>query len=180
MIVLILVAVTFSALAVITNIQNNSNEFSVGSQTIKISEDKFKITSDDVIISGDAIDKNPTITNIGTTNCYVRAYVGCSDTDFKNKCLNINICDNWYMGDDGYYYYPSPLAPDENVEFFDKIFVYDTNEFNCDVFVYAESIDANDKDYETAWNSFDVFPAEVNYPPPKGSGLPLKVHQTQH
>lgn len=159
--VLILAIITFSALAVISNIQNNTNKFSVGSQTIEISEDKFKITSDDVIVSGNAIEKNPTVTNIGTTDCYIRAYVGCSDVEFGNKHLNINICDGWYIGDDGYYYHPNPIAPNESITFFDKIFVYDTDEFECDVFVYAESIDANDNDYATAWGLFDIVPAQT-------------------
>lgn len=159
--VLILAIITFSALAIISNIQNNTNKFSVGSQAIEISEDKFKITSDDVIVSGDAIDKNPTIANIGTTNCYIRAYVGCSDVEFGNKHLNISICDGWYIGDDGYYYHPSPIAPNESITFFDKIFVYDTDEFECDVFIYAESIDANDNDYVTAWGLFDIIPAQT-------------------
>lgn len=158
---LILGIITFSALAIISNVQSDTNEFSIGSQTIEISEDKFKITSDDVIVSGDAIDKNPTITNIGTTNCYIRAYVGCSDVEFENEHLNINICNGWYISDDGYYYYPNPIAPNESVTLFDKISVYNTDKFECDVFVYAESIDANDNDYVTAWGLFDIIPAQT-------------------
>lgn len=160
--IILIAAVTFiSAFAILSSSSDKTNKFTASSQSIVITEDKFTISSNDTISPNEPFDKNPTIINKGNTDCFVRAYLGFSDTKFGKENLNINIGSEWFLAEDGYYYYPTAIAPNESVEFFNQVTVKGTNQFDCDIFVYAESIDANHNDYKTAWNSFNVTPAET-------------------
>ncbi len=159
--IFLIIAITLiSAFAILSNTANKTNTLTIGSQTIEISEDKFNLSSDDIIVPNEPFNKNPTITNVGTTECFVRAYVGYSNTKLKDNIL-ININDGWVLGDDGYYYYESPLAPDESAVLFNEVSVQNINEFNCDIYIYAESIDSAGKTYTEAWNSFNINPANT-------------------
>lgn len=157
-IILVFIVTAITAVAVLSNIEDKSNVFTVGSQTIEISEDKFEISSDDVIKPDVPFYKNPTIKNTGTTSCYIRAYIGFSDHSLIDN-TTININDDWVLGEDGYYYYTSSVKPGKSVELFDKITVSNTNHYKCNIFIQADSIDANDLSYEKAWHdAFGIMP----------------------
>lgn len=147
-----------AAFAILSSMSERHNGFKVGSQSITISEDRFKISSDDVIKPDEPFEKNPTITNTGSVDCYIRAYIGFSDTSLKQN-VELGLNNDWVMGDDGYYYYPKAVKPGQCVELFNSVTVHNISRFSTELFVYAESIDTNDNDYLTAWQSFAVSPA---------------------
>ena len=155
-IVLVTVITAFSAFAILSSIADRNNGFKIGSQTIEISEDKFDLSSGDIIEPNKPLVKNPTITNIGTVDCYVRAYIGYENINKNNVEIALN--EGWILSADGYYYFPQRLSPKESVELFNSITVHDTTRLEGRIFIYAESVDANDNDFEHAWQVFGIFP----------------------
>lgn len=154
--VALIIVTAVSAFAILTSSANKSNQITIGTQTIEISEDKFDISSDDVIKDGEPIDKNPTIKNTGTEPCYVRAYIGCSKPSFLDESVTIAVNNGWIQASDGYYYYENALLPDEEVELFPEITVSGVETFDCDIFIHADSINASNSSMNNAWKEFGV------------------------
>lgn len=154
--VAIVVLTIFSAYAAFTSLSQKANTLTFGSQKIEISEDKFEISSDDIITSNEPFDKNPTITNTGNSPCYVRAYLNVSDYNLWKNHTKISINENWILHSDGYYYYSSPLNPNESVEFFNSVTVSGVDEYNCSISIYADSIHSNNLELAEAWSYYNV------------------------
>ena len=153
--VFIFIIVTISAIAIMTSISEKSNTLYIGNQTIELSEDKFKISSGDVIKEGKQIDKNPTVKNTGTSPCYIRAYLGFDDESYRD-IVSVDIGENWVYGEDGYYYYNSALDPKKSVSFFEHITVQNADFVEFELYVYCESIHTNYKSPSEAWAEFGV------------------------
>lgn len=153
--IFIVIVVTISAVAIMASISEKSNTLYIGSQTIELSEDKFKISSGDVVEEGQQIDKNPTIKNTGTSPCYIRVYLGFSNELYRDT-VSVDIGENWIYSDDGYYYYKSVLDPKESVSFFEHITVNNVDFINFELYVYCESIHTNYKSLNEAWTEFGV------------------------
>lgn len=154
--VAIVVLTVFSAYAAFTSLSEKQNALTFGSQTIEISEDKFEISSDDIIKKDEPFNKNPTIKNTGNSPCYVRAYLNISDYNLWKKHTKININENWFLHNDGYYYYNKPLNPNESVEFFNTVTVSGVDEYKCSISIYADSIHSNNLELADAWSYYNV------------------------
>lgn len=153
--VIAVIITTLTVTAVFTSFSDRNNAFITGTQTIEITEDKFEISSDDEIKEGKPIDKNPTVINTGKNPCFVRAYIAISDMSLTDN-INYSVNSDWQLKADGYYYLNDVLMPEEEAELFSSITISGVDEFNCEITIYAESIDAETGNPDTDWNTFGV------------------------
>lgn len=73
------------------------------------------------IVPGDKFTKDPTITNIGKNDCYIRAKINFTEgAPIGEESLNIDKI-NWKKGNDGYYYYKEVVTPKKNVTLFNTV-----------------------------------------------------------
>lgn len=115
-----------NTLAFFTDQGKVDNVVTMGNVKITLTEPEFKNTTNGTysveFMPGDVITKDPTVTNVGDNDAYVRCKVnivnGSSDSsgavltqaekDELLKNLNINA-DAWALSGDGYYYYQKIL-----------------------------------------------------------------------
>lgn len=133
------------------------NTFTVGNVDIELTEPEWdKQGSEDApeVYPGEALAKDPTVTNTGANPCFVRVKVegldclkevGASDIIVRTDYTDNKLGDNWVQHTDGLYYYTKVLAKGEVTDaLFDQIVIPTdlTNgdgktEFDIDVTAYA-------------------------------------------
>lgn len=157
---LMAVAVVGGSLAYFTDkTEEAKNTFTVGNVDITLTEPNWKAAgSQDApeVYPGEALAKDPTVTNTGANPCFVRVSVtgldclnkvNAGDITYRTDYENGKLGDNWVKNGD-YYYYTKVLAKGQTTDaLFDQI-VIPTDLTNGDgktefsVNVYAEAVQA--------------------------------------
>lgn len=137
-----------------------NNIFTVGNVEIKLDEPNWDSTgSEDApeVYPGEALAKDPTVTNTGANPCFVRVSVNgldCLKTEADGDEMLIHVRtgyvvdalgDDWVLHTDGYYYYTKVLAANaDTTPVFDSIVIPTAlkngdgvTEFNINVKAYA-------------------------------------------
>lgn len=132
------VAVGGATLAYFTDADDAQNNFTVGNVDIVLTEpnwDDSGVEDAPEVYPGEALAKDPTVTNKGENPCFVRIQVtgwdalikaGLSDNNitYKTDYVADKLGDNWVLGADGYFYYTKVLAKDEVTDaLFDQIVI---------------------------------------------------------
>ncbi len=165
-----------SATAYFSDRDQQSNQITVGINTIEIREDFDK---DKEVKAGETLTKSPKVHVVeepGAVDCYVRMSADWADTlaediastaYFKgDEEFEINLDDWTPRQEDGYYYYLHKLSPGETTTpLFDSIVISEeatdeqiSNVYDFDLICYAESVQAFDAEntryfdiYDDAW-----------------------------
>lgn len=149
-------AVIGGTLAYFTDDATKTNTFTVGNVEIELTEPNWDKTGEAEAkdaYPGEALAKDPTVTNKGANPCFVR--VSVSDLDqfgaagmitYRTDYVDGKLGDNWAIGGDGYYYYTKVLAAGATTDaLFDQI-VIPTGVTNSaatkDIVVYAQAVQA--------------------------------------
>ena len=113
-------AIVGGTLAYFTDRDNATNTFTVGNVDITLTEPNWQGSgSQDApeVYPGEALAKDPTVTNVGANPCFVRVKVqmptGWEDkitTESGNNYNNGNTIDANWVYKNGYYYYTKPLC----------------------------------------------------------------------
>lgn len=157
---LMAVAVIGGSLAYFTDNDEATNTFTVGNVKIDLTEPNWEGTgSNDApeVYPGEALAKDPTVTNTGANPCFVRISVtgldclgDAGDITYRTKYVEGALGEGWVKNGD-YFYYTKVLAVDEKTTpLFDQIVIPTglTNENgeeysgSYDVDVYAEAVQA--------------------------------------
>ena len=133
------------------------NTFTVGNVKIKLEEPAWPASGEKdapEVYPGEALAKDPTVTNIGNNPCFVRVKVTGLD-QFGNKgeiTLRHGNYDatyhstNWTLSNDGYYYYNKVLATKATTEpLFNQIVMpvgLTGGEATVSIDIYAEAVQA--------------------------------------
>lgn len=106
-------------LAYFTDTDDATNTFTVGNVDITLTEPNWTSTgSEDApeVYPGEALAKDPTVTNDGANPCFVRIEVEGLDClgnagmiSYRTDYVTGNLGDNWVKGTDGYFYYNKVL-----------------------------------------------------------------------
>ena len=149
-------AVIGGTLAYFTDDATKTNTFTVGNVEIELTEPKWDETGSKEAVDaypGEALAKDPTVTNVGANPCFVRVTVSNLDqfgdagmityrTDYVEDALGTN----WVKGDDGYFYYTKVLAIKETTDaLFDQIvipFGVENSAVTKDIVVTAQAVQA--------------------------------------
>lgn len=152
------IAVIGGTLAYFTDTKDATNTFTVGNVKIELTEPNWEGNgSKDApeVYPGEALAKDPTVTNDGANPCFVRVKVTGLDClgnagmiTYRTDYVDNKLGDNWVNGEDGYFYYTKVLAVGETTDaLFDQIVIPTgltngdpTTEFN--VVVTAEAVQA--------------------------------------
>lgn len=128
------VAIAGGSLAYFTDDDAATNEFTVGNVSIDLTEPNWDASgSQDApeVYPGEALAKDPTVTNDGANPCFVRVSVEGLDclgdagrvtyrTDYVDGALGTD----WVLHTDGYYYYTKVLPAGETTDaLFDQIVI---------------------------------------------------------
>lgn len=150
-------AVTGATLAYFTDTDQKDNVFTVGNVNITLTEPKWdEQGSIDApqAYPGEALAKDPTVTNNGANPCFVRISVegwnvlgADNKITYRTDYVDGKLGDNWVLHTDGYFYYNKVLETDATTDaLFDQIVVPTsvTNGFdgNYDLVVKAEAVQA--------------------------------------
>lgn len=150
-------AVVGGTLAYFTDTAQADNVFTVGNVDIELTEPNWDAEgSKDApdAYPGEALKKDPTITNKGANPCFVRISVEGWDVlgednmiTYRTDYVDNKLGDNWVLGEDGYFYYKGVLDKDATTDaLFDQIVIPTsvTNGFdgNYDLVVKAEAVQA--------------------------------------
>lgn len=158
-VVLAITAVTGATLAYFTDTDADTNVFTVGNVDIDLTEPKWDETGSkeaEEVYPGEALAKDPTVTNNGANPCFVRVSVtgwdalinaglSSSNITYRTDYVDGKLGENWVLHTDGYYYYTKVLAVDATTDaLFDQIVIPTdvTNgdaatEYKLDVTAYA-------------------------------------------
>ena len=151
---LVAVAIAGSSLAYFTDKEEKTNTLTIGNVDIVLTEPNWDATGAEEakeMYPGEAVAKDPTVTNNGANPAFVRVKVEWPEgaelsvrTDYQYNKLG----DNWVLHTDGYYYYAKVLQMGETTDaLFDQI-VLSTETTNgdaetpYDIVVTAEAIQA--------------------------------------
>ena len=127
-------------LAYFTDTDSADNVFTVGNVEIELTEPNWVAGDEeaDDVYPGEALPKDPTVTNIGKNPCFIRVKVENLDqfvakygenamityeTGFKTGVLG----ENWVDGEDGYFYYT-------------KVVTYEGDDYNTDLAVKTTAL----------------------------------------
>lgn len=151
-------AVIGGTLAYFTDEDDATNTFTVGNVDITLTEPNWNSSgSADApeVYPGEALAKDPTVTNDGANPCFVRIKVtgldclgNAGNITYRTDYVDNNLGDNWVKHTDGYFYYNKVLAVNETTDaLFDQIVIPTAltngnaeDEFN--VVVSAEAVQA--------------------------------------
>lgn len=154
-VVLALTAVIGTTLAYFTDTDDATNTFTVGNVSIDLTEPKWdEAGSKDApeVYPGEALAKDPTVTNDGANPCFVRIKVeglnclgNAGMITYRTDYVEDALGTDWTKGDDGYFYYTKVLEAGATTDaLFDQIVIPTgltngdgTAEFNIDVTAYA-------------------------------------------
>lgn len=148
------VAVVGSSLAYFTDKDEKTNTLTIGNVDITLTEPGWDATGKEEakeMYPGEAVAKDPTVTNNGKNPAFVRVKVEWPenvDLSYRTDYVDNKLGDNWVDGKDGYFYYNEVLGLNETTDaLFDQI-VLGTDTMNgdatteYDVVVYAEAVQA--------------------------------------
>lgn len=131
------------------------NVFTVGNVEIKLEEPKWDAQGDKdapAVYPGEALAKDPTVTNTGANPCFVRVKVEGLDClgdagmiEYRTNYEKGALGTGWELHTDGYFYYTEVLASEAvTTPVFDSIVIPTalangdgTTEYNIDVTAYA-------------------------------------------
>lgn len=153
------IAIVGGTMAYFTDNDAKTNTFTVGNVSIVLTEPKWDATGAAEaadVYPGEALAKDPTVTNDGKNPCFVRVSVtgwdalinaGLSQNNitYRTDYVDNKLGDNWVLHTDGYFYYTKVMQPaDVTDALFDQIViptdvVNDTNgdSYNLEVKAYA-------------------------------------------
>jgi len=124
-----------ATLAYFTDAEAATNVVTMGHVDISLTEPNYAPGEDGVldnVMPNMTIAKDPTITvNEGSEDCYVRAKLAIEGLD-ELKMDNTSYADmlvdgleinaeDWYLGEDGYYYYDTKMTVKESVSLFTEV-----------------------------------------------------------
>ena len=142
-------------LAYFTDDEEATNTFTVGNVDIVLTEPNWEGSgSQDApeVYPGEALAKDPTVTNDGENPCFVRVSVEGLDClgdagmiTYRTAYVPGALGEGWVLHTDGYFYYTKVLAKDEvTTALFDQIVIPNgltngdgTTEYDIDVTAYA-------------------------------------------
>lgn len=151
-------AVIGGTLAYFTDDDEATNTFTVGNVSIDLTEPNWEGTGKEdapEVYPGEALAKDPTVTNDGKNPCFVRISVTGLDSlmpagmiTYRTDYVADKLGDNWVKHTDGYYYYTKVLEVGATTDaLFDQIVIPTgvtngdaTTEYN--VVVSAEAVQA--------------------------------------
>lgn len=121
-------------LAYFTETEKATNTFTVGKVDITLTEPNWEGTgSKDApeVYPGEALAKDPTVTNDGANPCFVRIKVtgldclsGAGNITYRTDYVNKKLGDNWVLHTDGYFYYNKVLEVGKTTDaLFDQIVI---------------------------------------------------------
>lgn len=128
------------------------NAFGVSSVDIGI-EENFDPPGE--VAPGQVITKAPRIQSSSDTDCYVRVSVRFSSSEAEKLTEPLVINSGWQRGEDGYYYWTSPLGPGQKTgTLFDRVTIRqdagdDIPPFR--ILVYAEAVACRNFSMQEAW-----------------------------
>ena len=141
-----------ATLAYLTATDSATNIFTVGNVTIELTEPQWEAVGKEEakeVYGGEALAKDPTVTNTGKNPCFVRVSVeglGCLGNagmiEYRTNYVKGALGDDWVKEGD-YFYYTKPLAIGESTPaLFDQIVIpkgvtNDMGEFDITVKAYA-------------------------------------------
>lgn len=131
---LAITAVVGGTMAYFTDDDDAKNEFTVGNVSIDLTEPKWdEAGSVDApeVYPGEALAKDPTVTNDGANPCFVRVSVTGLDClqpegmiTYKTDYVEGALGTDWVLHTDGYYYYTKVLAVGKTTDaLFDQIVI---------------------------------------------------------
>ena len=136
-IAMLAIAVVGGTLAYFTDTDAKTNTFTVGNVSIVLTEPKWDAggaaeAAD--VYPGEALAKDPTVTNDGANPCFVRIKVEGLDqfaAEFDGAMITYRtdyvegaLVENWVLHTDGYFYYTKVLAVGETTDaLFDQIVI---------------------------------------------------------
>lgn len=146
-------------LAYFTDTDTADNVFTVGNVSIDLTEPKWDATGSEEakeVYPGEALAKDPTVTNDGKNPCFVRlsvtgwdalinAGLSVNNITYRTDSVDNKLGDNWVLHTDGYFYYTEVLAVGATTDaLFDQIVIPTdvtngdgTTEYTIDVDAYA-------------------------------------------
>lgn len=144
-------------LAYFTDTERKDNVFTVGNVDITLTEPNWDGSGSvdaPEAYPGEALAKDPTVTNDGKNPCFVRIKVEGwkvlgenNEITYRTDYVDNKLGDNWVLHTDGYFYYNKVLAAGVTTDaLFDQIVIPTsvTNGFNgnYDLVVTAEAVQA--------------------------------------
>lgn len=150
---------TISAAAYLTAQANRNNSFTVGENTISVSQTIQD--QPDQLTAGCSFTQKPVVKNTNNQSCFIRTRVLFSTSQAENICESLDIQSDWTeKQSDGYYYYKKVLKPNEvtsplftTVTIKNDVQSKDINNFSINT--YAESVgqaEFADNDYIEAFS----------------------------
>lgn len=147
------VAVVSSSLAYFTDTDQKDNVFTVGNVDITLTEPNWDATGKEEaedMYPGEAVAKDPTVTNKGANPAFVRIKVKWPDTPkvtYRTDYVDGKLGEDWVKADDGYFYYTKPLEIGESTDaLFDQIVLStettNGNDESYDIVVTADAVQA--------------------------------------
>ena len=155
-VVLVAAIAVGGTLAWFTDSKEVANTVTFGNVKIALTEPTYpgndnegKITD---VVPGSKITKDPTIENIGTNDCWVRAKLEVTVPESAGNVVptyNIDTA-KWTLGEDGYYYYKNQLVSKDKAILFDEVTIpsawgNDTAGKDVKIIVKAEAMQIQDK-----------------------------------
>ena len=159
-IAMIAIAVVSGTLAYFTDDDSKTNTFTVGNVSIVLNEPNWDTTGAAEALDaypGEALAKDPTVTNDGKNPCFVRISITGLDKFVEKYGQDAKIIyrtgyvdnvlgDNWELHNDGYFYCTKVLQPGESTDaLFDQIvipFALENNEPAEGIVVNAYAVQA--------------------------------------
>ena len=162
-----------ATIAYFTDTDEATNTFTVGNVSIDLIEPNWDESgSKDApeVYPGEALAKDPTVTNDGANPCFVCISVKGLDClgdagmiTYRTDYVTGELGDDWVLHTDGYYYYTKVLAKDETTDaLFDQIVIPtgltngDGTEFNINV--TAEAVQAQGA--KASWSAVQAMTVE--------------------
>ena len=147
------VAVVSSSLAYFTDTDQKDNVFTVGNVDITLTEEKWDTEGKEEakdMYPGEAVAKDPTVTNKGANPAFVRIKVEWPESpevSYRTDYVDNKLGEGWVEADDGYFYYTKPLEIGQSTDaLFDQIVLSTktTNGYDgsYDIVVTAEAVQA--------------------------------------
>lgn len=131
---LLAVMVIGGSLAYFTDTDDATNTFTVGNVDIKLTEPNWEGSGSKdapAVYPGEALAKDPTVTNVGANPCFVRVKVTgldclapAGEITYRTDYVADKLGDNWVKGSDGYFYYDKVLEVGATTDaLFDQIVI---------------------------------------------------------
>lgn len=134
---LVALIVVGSTLAFFTSQGNVDNVVTMGNVKISLTEPNYKDSG--IVVPGQTIVKDPTVTNTGSNTAYIRCKIDITGLDGSNEDITMTrktqllrgivfgdpndggSAAKWVPAGDGYFYYQEKLASNESVVFFSSV-----------------------------------------------------------